>query len=396
MKILGLDVCKDSVEAVCLTDDILLQQQIEPRQLYYEANFLKVYASKIGIQQLLELNPDVVIFEPTGINYARIWLETFIRAGVEVRLIGHKQLRTFRESQDLPDKDDQADALAMVLYFWQNRHNYRKFVRVRSATLQAIRDESLRLEHFSRLQNPIINRLHQELAWQFPEMAKASPNARLFWRWLAGQAKSARYDLKLESSCGLGILQESREAASMLVQLQVQELKAEQKLRSLLLFDEFKSYRVAMKPFSFGLRCEAILLAQMYPLSKFMGADGLPEIKVAKGRNSGKKTKRYLSERRFTKLLGATISREESGDVKKRKRSGSQLSRTALWLWIFTRIEVKRNRPKTEVGIAIAKFFDSEKAKGKPIKLIRARVAAFAMKLLWKELIKAFFPKMSL
>lgn len=395
MRILGLDICKDSVEAVILSDEILLQS-IEPRQLYYEQQFYKIYATPTGLRQLLNSKPDVAILEPTGINYARIWIERLSQAGVEIFLVGHKQLRTFRESQDLPDKDDQADALALALYYWQNRHNHRKFVLVKTPLAQAIRDESLRLEHYARLQNPIINWIRHQLAWQFPEAAKARLDARLFWRWLAGEARSVKYDLKFETSCGLGISDEVTAAAKMLLQLHREEVKSEQKLRSHLLSPEFALYREALKPFGFGLRCEAILLAQMYPLSKFMGRDGLPEVKIAKGRNSGKPTKRYLSQRRFTKLLGATIAREESGDIKKRKRSGSQLARTALWRWIFTRIEVKRNRPRTEVGSAIAKFFDLEKASGKPIQLIRARTAAFAIKLLWRELLRQFHPEKTL
>jgi hypothetical protein len=38
------------------------------------------------------------------------------RAGVEVRLVGHKELRSFREHHlGLPDKDDDADAARQIL-----------------------------------------------------------------------------------------------------------------------------------------------------------------------------------------------------------------------------------------------------------------------------------------
>ncbi len=58
-----------------------------------------------------------------------------------------------------------------------------------------------------------------------------------------------------------------------------------------------------------------------------------------------------------------------------------------MWQWVFTRIEVKRNRPKSAIAQTLAEMYDREK-KSKPIKLVRSRVAAKASVLLFRELVK--------
>ncbi len=76
-------------------------------------------ANSEGIKALLALKPDIAVMEPTGVNYSRLWGTHLARAGVEVRLVGHKELRNYRSSHlSLPDKDDDADALALACYYW--------------------------------------------------------------------------------------------------------------------------------------------------------------------------------------------------------------------------------------------------------------------------------------
>ncbi|BAY10281.1 hypothetical protein NIES2098_34470 [Calothrix sp. NIES-2098] len=108
IKVLGLDISKSSVSA-CL----LLEKPISPRQFYYEHQFLKIEANSTGIRKLLDLKPDVAIMEPTGNNYSKLWGTHLARAGVEVRLVGHKELRSYRANHlALPDKDDDADSFS--------------------------------------------------------------------------------------------------------------------------------------------------------------------------------------------------------------------------------------------------------------------------------------------
>jgi len=79
-----------------------------------------------------------------------------------------------------------------------------------------------------------------------------------------------------------------------------------------------------------------------------------------------------------------------SGDINRSKVSGgSDLCRKALWQWIFTRIEPKQRRLAKDIGCHLGEMLDSEKARGRPVKLARSRVAAKAVKMLFKELVRA-------
>ncbi|WP_332961154.1 hypothetical protein [Microcoleus sp. AR_TQ3_B6] len=66
-----------------------------------------------------DLSDRIAIREPTGVNYQLLWGTQLARVGVEVRLVGYKELRPFREHHlELRDKDDDADALALAIYGW--------------------------------------------------------------------------------------------------------------------------------------------------------------------------------------------------------------------------------------------------------------------------------------
>lgn len=384
MKIIGLDVCKNAVVCCVLTDDIDIT---EPRQLYYDLDFPKVYATPEGIKQLLQMKPDVAVLEPSGGNYSKLWVTKLAEAGVTIALVGHKQLRSFRENLDLPDKDDPADALALAIYYRQHAGLGRRFVQHRDPIIAQIRDIGLRLHHLNRLQSPAINRIKQDLAWQFPERASTDTDAVLFWGWLAGERKSARYDLELENTCGLGLHPETRNNAKLICQIKKRELALELQMRELMSDSRFTRYRRVFAEFGFGQRVEALILSQIYPLENYL-LDGKPEVRIRTGKRSGKQTKRYLSLRRFQKALGVAPTREESGDKKMTRRSGSTLCRTALWQWIFTRYEPSDRYPKNEVGKKIKQWLTEEKQRH-PVKLARSRTAAKAVALLFKKLVEA-------
>lgn len=346
---------------------------------------------------MLSLAPDIAVMEPTGVNYARLWGTHLARAGVEVRLVGHKQLRGYREDHlGLPDKDDDADALALACYLFDYYDSSRRFVQIRDYTITRIRELVLRLAHLNRVQSPIVNRLRQDLAWQFPEIAavnsQRSPTSDipLLWGWLAEERASSRYDKLYAETVGLGLTRTVRYHAKRLCELQREEGIIEVELRSLLADPQFFKYRQVFARFGFGERISALLLSQIFPFENYLGADGKPDIKIRTGRKSGKPTKRHLSRRRFEKALGVAPSLESSGDAHRAKVvGGSDLCRIALWQWVFTRIEPKRSRLKNDIGELLGQEIDLEKANGRPIKLVRSRICAKAARLLFKELVKA-------
>ncbi|MEG3841520.1 hypothetical protein [Microcoleus sp. herbarium14] len=64
------------------------------------------------------------------------------------------------------------------------------------------------------------------------------------------------------------------------------------------------------------------------------------------------------------------------------------MCRKALWQWIFTRIEPQRARLANDIGDRLGTIMDSEKLSGRPVRLVRSRVAAKAVKMLFRELVR--------
>jgi hypothetical protein len=257
---------------------------------------------------------------------------------------------------------------------------------VRDPAIAKIRDLVLRLFHLNRVQSPIVNRIRQDLAWQFPEAAAIKLNAPLFWGWLAGERKAIRYDNLYAQTVGLGLQNETTESAKALCELLRRERALELQMRSSMKDGRFTLYRKVFARFGFGERVEALILSQIYPIENYL-VDGLPEIKIRKGKVSGQPTKRYLSQRRFVKALGVAPTREDSGDKHSSKKAGSSLCRMALWQWLFTRIEPRRTRVKSELGKNLGELLDVEK-KTRPVKLARSRVASRAAKILFEQLVR--------
>lgn len=386
-RVVGLDVSKSSVSCCLLTE-----KPSNPREFYYECRFYKFDTTQTGLTGLMLLRPEIAILEPTGINYSKFWVEHLTRAGVEVRFVGHKQLRNYRENHlALPDKDDDADSLAIACYQFDYGNDLSRFVQVRDRLISRTREAVLRLNHLNRIQSPIINRIRQDLAWQFPEVAlvrsiRCSGRVPLLWGWLAGERESKKYDNLYATTAGLGLTDSVKFHAQRICNLQTEEQILEDELTEILMDERFTRYREVFQNFQFGERLQAVIISQIYPLENFLGEDGKPIVKIRKGRVSGKPTKRHLSLRRFQKALGVAPSQESSGDISRSKVSGgSAVCRRALWQWVFTSVEPSRRRTNPILK-ELGEFLDVEKSAGKPVKLIRMRVAVRAVKLLFKAL----------
>lgn len=113
MKVIGLDVGVSSVVA-CAMEEM-------PRSIkrFFDANkrlITPLNATREGVHTLLKFNPSIVVMEPTGVHYSEFWYKALTSIGVEVRFVGHVQIRNYRKSERLPDKNDKADALALACY----------------------------------------------------------------------------------------------------------------------------------------------------------------------------------------------------------------------------------------------------------------------------------------
>ncbi|WP_373547961.1 IS110 family transposase [Chamaesiphon sp.] len=387
MRIIGADACKGRL-VYCVLDTDNMPPDLGKYYLDGD-NFFEAYTSAHGLKQLLDLKPDVIALEPTGVNYTRLWVRKMSEHGVKVILIGHTQLRSYRKNLGLPDKDDPADALAIGAYCAEHYNNPARFVLVRDEITAQLRETALRLGHLVRLQSPMVNRLKQDLAYAFPERADTNTNAALFWGWLAGTRKSLRYDRESKDSVGSGITPEMRLEAKLLCMVQAEERRIEFELRSLLDASQFDPYRQVMKKYGMGEKVQAMLISQIYPIENFLDADKQPITIVTKGKISGNPTAKHISLRKFCKMLGVAPTREQSGKSSTvTNKSGSELCRTATWQWLFTRIESGRSRLATETGVKVYRIF-SEYDTHKPIKLARAKTIGKVVKMIFYDLVDA-------
>lgn len=386
MRIIGADVCKGRLVYCCLDSENM------PSNLgdYYRdgENFFEAHTSAHGLKQLLDLKPDAIAMEPTGVNYSRLWVRKMSEQGIKVILIGHTQLRSYRKNLGLPDKDDPADALAIAAYCAEHYNNPARFVLIRDEVTAQLRETALRLGHLVRLQSPMINRLKQDLAYAFPERADMNANSPLFWGWLAGTRKSLKYDQQMKDSIGSGITPEMRLEAKLLCMVQAEERRIEFNLRSLLDDDQFIPYREVMKRYGIGEKVQAMLISQIFPLDNFLDSDKQPIVVVTKGKVSGKPTAKHISLRKVSKMLGIAPTREQSGkSATATNKAGSELCRTALWQWLFTRMEVEKSRLKNQTGCDIYKIFIGYKTH-KPIKLARSKTIGKVVKMMFYDLVK--------
>lgn len=386
--VIGADACNGRL--VCISLDSLPSSE-RVGEIYSEKSaYFDVDVSVKGLSYLLSLKPDVIVLEPTGINYIKFWVTKCAEAGVMVALVGHKQSNRFRDDLGLPDKDDEADALALACYYLKHQSNPLRFVRIRDSVTSQLRDAALRLKHIDRIQSPIINRLKQDLAWAMPEVS-GSVTAVLFWRWLAGDGKSAKYDQLSIDTCGLGITQNMQAMAKLLVDLWRQKAIVESEMLTLLDCPQFDRDRAVMKKYYLPNISQAIIISQYYPLDNFLGGNGEPIVQLAGSRRSETKTLKPVSLRRFRKALGVAPVRESSGSSPtKTKKAGSKLCRCQLWLWSMRTFERKQSKLKTATPLMIELNALWESIKSlKHIKVARSTFASKVVERIFNDLIAA-------
>ncbi|WP_293335154.1 transposase [Microcoleus sp. CAWBG58] len=404
--ILGIDVSRSSI-AVCF----MLEKPASPRDDYFDAD-IEVFHSNLENLNKLRAKIEsfgadkvIAICEPTGINYAKLWVNKLTDWGAEMRMISNSKLPNYRA--DLMGKEgksgaktDDIDAFAIACWYFDKPKS--SYLKIRDPLVSQVKQICLRIEHLNRVQSPIINRMRQELTWQCPEIAQVR-SAKLqeelpplMWGWLAGRRKSKKYDRILKATVGSGIESQTRWAASQYCEIEEEIFKLKKQLVRLIEHPQFTEYRRIFTKFGFGYQLQGYLLGAIYPIEDFL-KDGRPEVKIRKNRQTGKKSKLKLSERRFMRAVGMGVIRDDSGQRKKGKQSGCALCRKALWQWCFTRLEVRRNNPPLKFvygqgdsaeEMSPAEIFRRRKRQkgGTPIKLARQRVIARCIRELFKEL----------
>ena len=386
--VIGADVCSDKLVCCSLTQKPTdIRAAHRGQELFYD-----IPTSTLGLKMLLELEPDVVILEPTGMKYIKFWLVNLAKHGVEVRLVHNTKLPAYRKSLDLPDKDDPADALALACYYFDYKDVPYRWVSQRDPDVCRLRELLHRVEAFNRSVNCSINRLKQVLSSEFPEHANATTDARAFWGWVAGLRESKRYDKEIAESDGLGISEFTKLDAEILYKQMMHLKELELMIKSILRKPKFAPYMKVFARWQIDARLAVAILGQIFPLESLL-KDGQPEIERSRAKHSKRgKTKKRLSLRRFKKCLGVAPVREYSGKTdKKSKKSGSALARKSLWRWVFTKLERKTVRLNSTVE-PFRQYLLAAKEAGVPVKKARARTWTRVVKGLFYDLVYSLFP----
>jgi uncharacterized protein involved in tolerance to divalent cations len=352
MLIIGVDICAD--RAVCwpLTEvpkdpKSYWKKEVLERSKDPKEDPLTFYFTKGGIAGLLALKPDAIAMEPTGVHYAKFLWHVCESQGIPILWVGHQQASNQRKSYGLPDKNDLADAFAIACYASLYRDHQAYFIDF-PEEVRRIKELYLQLKTLARLSSPLISRLRQQLVYEFPEAAavviQPQDGRRVLPTWLCGRDRGKRkhpyWDKRYRDSVahhyGIEISSYTRKLAEMIDDYDLWVLEIEKELYSLVNAPLFARYNRVFDDFGFGLRARAILLSLVYPFERFESIGA------------------------FKRRIGATKDEVSSGkSIAWKTGVGSKLCRTELYLWVYTSICGKTNRPQSRIGKLITDKYDS-------------------------------------
>jgi hypothetical protein len=361
--ILGADICHNRV--VCW---LVNSRPRNPKAYWKEAvklrdrdpdkDCLTFYYNDGGINQMMQLEFDAIALEPTGMHYSNLVAEVARQHGKEILWVGHVEASNHRKSQKLPDKNDLADSYALgdyaFLYYGQEGY----FIEFEPFPVSRIKEIYLQLKTLNRCQTPLLARIKQQLAHEFPEamdtgIKPLSDGRRTLLCWLAerdrGIARGAkywdkRYRTSVSQTYNIPISSYTRRLAGMADDYDQFIHDLETELRSLVNDPLFHQYNKVFDDYKFGLILRAVLLSLIYPFEKF------PTIGA------------------FKQRLGAGRVEHSSGDTSASgKGGGSSFCRSEMYLWVYTVIgngnKPNSRRPNSTVGKIIGAKYDGWWAK---------------------------------
>lgn len=327
MKIAGIDVSRGSISVVVLSE-------IPEDMRKIRRNALKFKATPEGIAQLMALDFECAILEPSGMHYSRIWVHHIQKAGREVRWVDHQEIANYRKSWRINNKTDALDALALACYGVERYHRPGHFIQAQKEPLRVL---WLQLKHLNRAKNPIVNRLRQQLSAEFPEVSEKEANRGWLvenppglWLYIAEEKHSHKWQKVYDGTVGVGISSFSRGLAQQLCVIERQEFQIELQMAEELKQDKYKPYLDVFENYAFGPRTSAMLLSEVYPFSRFL-KDGHQINDYVNTEKSRSRRNRSLGAFKLSCGLGMTYY--QSGDSQGWKAGGNSDLRTALWQW---------------------------------------------------------------
>ncbi|NEO51877.1 MAG: IS110 family transposase [Okeania sp. SIO3B5] len=384
-RVIGGDVCKSSIvcwELFEIPTD--LRCEFKKNKRTKKTDPLTFCLNRESVKEFVEFleDADALVMEPTGGNYSFLWAKIAESHKIFVRWVGHPEVKYLRKSERLPDKNDQADALALAVYALKNWDKPHAFLRFEPGLIKEISDRYLQLHSISRIQSPIINRLRQQLAKEFPEIAsiKSTPGPdglSPLWAWITERERytdvgeklyNKKYQNSVAPQYGVEISEFTKFLANQLCDLHLSEFGLRRELTNLIYSQEFQKFNEVFDLYGFGLMARAMLLIRCYPLSRFE------------------------SEGAFKRRLGFGSEERSSGEIERFRAAGSSLARKELYLWCLT--VVGKKRLISGVGLEIMAKFEHHKqqlqkdsTKGKKFtNLVRSRTVAFMLRRLFRDL----------
>jgi uncharacterized protein involved in tolerance to divalent cations len=356
-KVLGIDVGAKFVVAFCLSELPVGMSYPD----YYKRN-AKACLSKIrldnskegssvnlkdAIDLLIELKPDAIVMEPTGVWYSRLWSKMAEQLGIEVKWIGHGDLAGNRAAYGFKDKDDRTDAFCLAVSYFDPIFNARnEWLNWRTGIIAEVNDRLLEIKSLETTTKIMQQQLRQRLKYEFPEIAdRAINNQRSkggYTAWLgyiAGRHSYKQIENEREKSIAkildIPISSYTREHANSICENEIREGKLREDLANALLDPAFDRYRPTLELFGFGSGMQATILSNIYPFEKFMML-GKPHIdRYEDDRGKHKKNKSLAG---FQISLGMGKRLIESGSSTALIYSGSSFARKMLYTWIITNV----------------------------------------------------------
>lgn len=338
----GVDVSRGKV-TVCILSE--LPGDLKRFQSKYKAIELK--SDQEGIDKLKELPFDVAILEPSGGHYSKFWATQIQALGREVKWVDHQSIANYRKGWGQLNKTDKADAIALAMYGIERN----RFI---SPKNQELRDLYHQLNHYNGLANPLINRLRQQLAHEWPEVAERAAQREWghgavgLWQAIAGIKVSAKWQKEINASVGSGIQEFSKAQAVMLCGLQDQQGKMEQQAQSILESPEYRHYIATLNEYGMSWAIALPVISAIYPMDQFL-EDGKELRSHVESRN-GKRSRRNHSLAKFKLACGLGLVSHQSGDTERWKPGGRAEIRTALWNWVRLSVVMNPNMENPKIA----------------------------------------------
>lgn len=356
MRVVGVDVSRGHVCACAL-------EQI-PRSLKVtKADVLTLQADRPGLETLIEMGGDLYVLEPTGTHYSRLWAERLEQAGLKVGWVSNGALQAYRKDQKVGNKSDAIDAVGLAAYGLERHDRPQHWIQHQPSTLK---DLYYSQQHLKRLTNPLINRLRQQLAHEWPEMAQkdlinAPGTASGLVHFIAGEPHSRKkWAETYRETIGLGLSDFSKRLARHLIAIQADRAEISAQILTELAQPLYAPYvraceRVGMLPGN----TMALIVGTAYPFERFLGPDGLPRDEHRQGGN-GKRQRVRRSLQSFKMACGMGMVQIQSGQKEQWVKGGSAEIRSALWTWITATLIFKKAMPlENEVLEALRQYYCS-------------------------------------